>query len=121
MTPAPPPSPTDDIDLNDVLNDDASGNEGLDSESVDADFEQELEDLFSDDLEEDSTGAEGSSGTDDEPVVLDDIATEGDDEPRRKVTTEPLEAALHLLDGSGRAAAVSLDADLDFLVCHGAP
>jgi len=81
MTPAPPPPPTDDnVDVNDVLNEGISENEGLDPESLDADFEQELEDLFSDDLEEDAAAAEESSEADDEPMVLDEVVAEADDD-----------------------------------------
>ncbi|MBU4475834.1 MAG: hypothetical protein KKC48_11140, partial [Proteobacteria bacterium] len=73
MTPAPPPPPTDDsVDVNDVLNAGKPENEGLDPDSLDADFEQELEDLFSDDLEEE--GAAADEG-DDEPIVLDEYVT----------------------------------------------
>lgn len=80
MTPAPPP-PTDE-NVNDLLNEPAADNEGLDPETVDADFEQELEDLFADGLAEENLDEDG-------PVVLDDVveeepvavaADDGDDE-----------------------------------------
>jgi pilus assembly protein FimV len=67
MTPAPPPPPKDDADVRDVLNEPAVDSEGFDLDSVDADFEQELEDLFADDLED--TPVPDESGG---PVVLDD-------------------------------------------------
>ncbi|WP_272701074.1 hypothetical protein [Desulfovibrio sp. Fe33] len=68
MTPAPPP-PKDDADVRDVLNEPAVESEGFDLDSVDADFEQELEDLFADDLE-DAPVPDESGG----PVLLDDVA-----------------------------------------------
>ena len=69
MTPAPPPSTDDSIDMNDLLNEPATDDEGLDPDSVDADFEQELEDLFADGLAEESLEGDG-------PVMLDDVAEE---------------------------------------------
>nr|WP_321513544.1 hypothetical protein [uncultured Pseudodesulfovibrio sp.] len=75
MTPAPPPSPNDkNVDVSDVLNDNTPENEGFDPDSVDADFEQELEDLFADDLDDD-VSAESHDG----PVLLDDIAEKADE------------------------------------------
>lgn len=72
MTPAPPPPTDDRVDVNDLLNEPAAESEGLDPDSVDADFEQELEDLFSDDLEEQTPPADDDDG----PVVLDDVVAE---------------------------------------------
>ncbi|EGB15882.1 hypothetical protein DND132_2679 [Pseudodesulfovibrio mercurii] len=67
MTPVPPPAPKDDdADVRDVLNEPAA-DEGFDPDTVDADFEQELEDLFADDLE-DAPVVDESGG----PIVLDD-------------------------------------------------
>ncbi len=75
MTPAPPPRSKDDtVDVNDVLSD-APESEALDTDNLDADFEQELEDLFSDDLEEEDAAIAEAHETDDEPIVLDDFVT----------------------------------------------
>lgn len=74
MTPAPPPPPKDDsVDVNDMLNAGKPEHEGLDPDSLDADFEQELEDLFSDDLEEERAAADEDG--DEEPIVLDEYVT----------------------------------------------
>ena len=75
MTPAPPPPPKDDdADVRDVLNEPVADSEGFDPDTVDADFEQELEDLFADDLE-DAPVVDESGG----PIVLDDqVEPEGD-------------------------------------------
>ena len=67
MTPAPPPPTDENVEVSDVLNDPAADSEGLDPDTVDADFEQELEDLFADDLDE-TPPAEADEG----PIVLDD-------------------------------------------------
>lgn len=73
MTPAPPPSHKDDsVDVNDMLNAGKPEHEGLDPDSLDADFEQELEDLFSDDLEEEQAAGDADDG---EPIVLDEYVT----------------------------------------------
>ncbi|MFH1914164.1 MAG: hypothetical protein ABIK45_07810 [Pseudomonadota bacterium] len=73
MTPAPPPSHKDDsVDVNDMLNAGKPEHEGLDPDSLDADFEQELEDLFSDDLEEEQAAGDEDDG---EPIVLDEYVT----------------------------------------------
>jgi len=77
MTPAPPPK-DDSIDVNDVFSE-APENEALDTDNLDADFEQELEDLFSDDLEEEQAAADEADEGADEPIVLDDLMTAGDD------------------------------------------
>lgn len=75
MTPAPPPPSNDDtVDVNDVLSD-APESEALDTDNLDADFEQELEDLFSDDLEEEDAAVAEADETGDEPIVLDDFVT----------------------------------------------
>ena len=79
MTPAPPPpSKDDDLDVADILNQGSPEHEGFDPDSLDSDFEQELEDLFADDLEEDSAAAQEAEA--DEPIMLDDLV-EADEEP----------------------------------------
>ncbi|MCJ2166160.1 MULTISPECIES: hypothetical protein [unclassified Pseudodesulfovibrio] len=72
MTPAPPPPTDENVDVNDLLNEPVAESDGLDPDSVDADFEQELEDLFSDDLEEEGLPADENEG----PVALDDVVEE---------------------------------------------
>ncbi len=74
MTPAPQPSADENIDPTELL-DGASGSDAFDPDSVDVDFEQELEALFADDLEEESA-AVVETKEEDKPVVLDDLAAE---------------------------------------------
>ncbi|CCH48956.1 midas domain-containing protein [Pseudodesulfovibrio piezophilus] len=103
MTPAPPPPPTDEV--NDMLNDGVPDNDVLDPDTVDADFEQELEDLFSDDLEEEAA-ASAAMAEDNEPIVLDEYVTTEDidiaiDDPAPVEPEENIETAQTEEDDEG--------------------
>lgn len=110
MTPAPPPSTDDNVDVNDVLNDPADS-EALDPDSVDADFEQELEDLFSDDLDDASAAVEN-----DEPIVLEDEPAEADDDLLQLEDEVDDDDGLIVLDDVVEEAAPAVAEDVESLV-----
>ncbi|MEZ7197480.1 hypothetical protein AB6M95_12010 [Pseudodesulfovibrio sp. 9FUS] len=71
--------------MRDVLNEPVADSEGFDPDTVDADFEQELEDLFADDLE-DAPVVDESGG----PIVLDDQIEPAGDDAEDEVAEEEL-------------------------------
>ena len=72
MPPVPPSDPNEDIlELNDIT---ADKQDVAEQDGIDADFEQELEDLFSEELD-DGHG----SDSEDEPILLDEVADGLDD------------------------------------------
>ncbi|NDV19677.1 hypothetical protein GO013_09625 [Pseudodesulfovibrio sp. JC047] len=82
MTPASPHDKN--VDVSELLNENVPGKDGLDPDSVDANFEQELEDLFADDLED--APSDGNDGpvvldevVEDDVIVLDDVIESTDD------------------------------------------
>jgi len=71
------PSKDDSVEVSEMLGETAPASEGINLDDVDSDFEQELEDLFSDDLAEDGAVAEEAEGN--EPIMLDEIAENMED------------------------------------------
>lgn len=72
---APSDSSDDILELTDIVEGDGNSSGDSSPEATDADFEQELEDLFAEELGEEAPTGEA------EPIMLDDVAEEGDDSP----------------------------------------
>jgi pilus assembly protein FimV len=97
MSPAAPRKPAADelIELTDVAEDESPDNPGggLDPTNVDASFEQELEELFSEDVGQAKPAKASALADEDDALLLEDVAESA---PAKPAAAEPAEAELDL-------------------------